>query len=317
MWKEYFKDYFSFTRKERIGVILLLAAIFIITVIPLFFPLLVKEDVYDHEGFMQEIEPFTRDSASHKAALATYNDFDYNDVYGNERSERKSSLFYFDPNKATLQDWVKLGVKERTATTILKYVAKGGKFYKPEDIQKIYGLSKKEAERLIPYIRIENKTKAPAMVSYEKNSYPEAEKQSFPSKKIMPININTADTLTFALLPGIGNRLANRIINFRNRLGGFHSVDQVGETYLLPDSTFQKIKSHLFLEKADVKIIDINQAGLEELKAHPYIRFQVANALVQYRMQHGNFKRIEDVKKIMIVSDSIFNKIAPYISAPN
>ena len=314
MWKECLKEYFVFTKKERIGIILLLTGIFTLTILPVFFPIFSKGDSIDHSGFEQEIEAFIQDSSHRITIVAKDTEFENDYSYGEGNHEKKRSEFYFDPNTASLNDWIRLGVKERTAATVLKYVSKGGRFYKPEDLQKIYGLSKKDAERLTPYVKIESIAKLTDFISYEKNSYPEKEKKDFKSKKIPAININTADTLTFALLPGIGNRLANRVVNFRNKLGGFHSVDQVGETYLLPDSTFQKIKPYLFLEKMEIQRININQATVDELKVHPYIRYQVANAIFQYRARHGKYMSIEDLKKIMIVTDSIFTKIAPYIS---
>jgi len=114
-------------------------------------------------------------------------------------------------------------------------------------------------------------------------------------------------------LPGIGNKLANRIVTFREKLGGFYKIDQVGETFALPDSTFQKIKPRLILTNNSVKQININTATIDELKTHPYIRYQIGNAIIQYRTQHGSFSSIEDIKKIVLVTDEIFNKAAPYL----
>lgn len=55
------------------------------------------------------------------------------------------------------------------------------------------------------------------------------------------IDINTADTTAFIALPGIGSKLANRIVSFRSKLGGFNSVEQIREVYGLKDSVFQLI----------------------------------------------------------------------------
>ena len=115
-------------------------------------------------------------------------------------------------------------------------------------------------------------------------------------------------------MPGIGSKLSQRIIAFRNKLGGFYSVNQVGETYLLPDSTFQKIKSRLIIGSSHVKQININAASIDEMKAHPYLRYNLANAIFQYRQQHGNFNSVEEIKKIMLVTEDIFNKVAPYLT---
>ena len=115
-------------------------------------------------------------------------------------------------------------------------------------------------------------------------------------------------------LPGIGSKLAARIITFREKLGGFYSLDQVGETYGLPDSTFQKIKQWLKLENALVKKININTATVDEMKFHPYIKYSLANPIVAYRNEHGPFSRIEDIKKVMAVTEDVYKKIAPYLT---
>ncbi|MEI9908827.1 MAG: helix-hairpin-helix domain-containing protein [Bacteroidota bacterium] len=128
------------------------------------------------------------------------------------------------------------------------------------------------------------------------------------------IDINTADTTAFISLPGIGSKLAARIVNFRDKLGGFYSISQVGETYGLPDSAFQKVKQYLKLENAFVKKININTATVDELKAHPYIKFAIANPIIAYRKEHGPFSKVEDVKKMMTITGDIYNKISPYLT---
>ena len=104
-----------------------------------------------------------------------------------------------------------------------------------------------------------------------------------------------------------------RIVNFREKLGGFYSIEQVRETYGLPDSTYQKIKLNLKLDNSEVKKININNASVEDLKSHPYIRYNIANAIIAYRKEHGSFSAISDLKKIMIITDEVYQKIAPYL----
>jgi len=128
------------------------------------------------------------------------------------------------------------------------------------------------------------------------------------------IDINTADTSAFISLPGIGSKLAARIVTFREKLGGFYSVEQIGETYGLADSTFQKIKQYFKLDNASVKKININTATVDEMKSHPYIKYSLANPILAYRNEHGAFSKIEDVRKVMIITDQIYEKIAPYLT---
>lgn len=311
MWKQFIKDYFVFTRKERKGIISIVIIILLITLLPFLFPLFIKDEFVDHSEYAEEIAQLVVDSSAKKFAGYVNKEFE-NDYSPEYRTRVKAVEFYFDPNTATIADWTKLGIKEKTATTIHKYISSGGKFYKPEDIRKIWGITPKDADRLIPFIQI--KKEAAPFVTYEKNVYAEKPSNSFPSRIIQNVSINTADTTSFKNLPGIGSKLSQRIINFRNKLGGFYSVDQVGETFLLPDSTFKKIKPFLLLDDPTVRKINLNSATLDELKDHPYIRFYVANAIVQFRNQHGNFNSVDEIKKIMLVTDSIFLKVVPYLS---
>ena len=101
------------------------------------------------------------------------------------------------------------------------------------------------------------------------------------------VDVNTADTTAFVALPGIGSKLALRIVNFRDKLGGFYSVDQIAEIYGLPDSSFQRIKHLLKLDNPSIKKININTASKDEMKLHPYFKWNLANAIVEYRNQHG------------------------------
>jgi DNA uptake protein ComE-like DNA-binding protein len=50
------------------------------------------------------------------------------------------------------------------------------------------------------------------------------------------------------------------------------------------------------------------------MKDHPYLRYNLANAIFQYRQQHGNFNSVEEIKKIMLMTDDIFTKVAPYLT---
>jgi competence ComEA-like helix-hairpin-helix protein len=149
--------------------------------------------------------------------------------------------------------------------------------------------------------------------------YPHAPPKSFHramvtrQRPLHPIDINSADTTAFIALPGIGSKLASRIVLFREKLGGFYTVDQIGEVYGLRDSVFQKIRPALRCDRSGIKMISINSAAKEELKAHPYIRWKLANVLVQYRTMHGPFSSLDDLKKIENLDSSALARMAPYL----
>ena len=204
--------------------------------------------------------------------------------------------------------------RDKTIKTIENYRSKGGRFYKPEDLQRIYGLHDDEYKRLRPYVKIESITSKANDGFVSSKPKNEIQTSKTDAARFPIVDVNTADTTAFISLPGIGSKLAARIVTFREKLGGFYSVEQIGETYGLPDSTFQKIKQYLKLDNASVKKININTATVDELKTHPYIKFNLANPIVAYRNEHGAFSKLEDLKKLMAVSDEIYEKIAPYLT---
>lgn len=320
-WTKFITDYLTFTRRDRIALISLIIIISGVYLIPKALPHK-KKDISASDS--TAIVSFIHERSGENDTKYKERKYPKQDLYHSPGASRqKAELFVFDPNTLSLSGWERLGLREKTIHTISNYLAKGGKFKKAEDLKKIYGLFPDEYERLAPYIKIENLTRESAVAKRESsNSFPiptsplisdEAtqREKKFINAKI--IDINAADTSAFISLPGIGSKLANRMINFRNKLGGFYSVEQVGETFGLPDSTFQKIKKYLKLQNTQVRKININTATLEELKSHPYIRFTIANAIFTYRKEHGPFGSVEQIKNVMAVTDENYKKITPYL----
>ena len=314
MWKKIFSNYFTFTKKERRGTIVLLLLIMFFIALPFLYPLFIKPKPTDASTFKNEIASLKikQQDTVKKFTQRNFDEENYQNYYQpsekNYTKNFKGELFYFDPNTATTADWQRLGLRDKTIATIQNYLSKGGRFYKPEDIGKIWGLHPDEVQRLIPYVQI-----TPKENNYPKKDY-ETKTFDKPKNTISVIDINNADTTTLIALPGIGSKLAQRIINFRDKLGGFYKAEQVGETFGLPDSTFQKIKPRLTINNLTIKQFNINTASVDEMKTHPYIRYNIANAIVQYRSQHGNFLSVADIKKIMMVTEDVYNKVAPYLS---
>lgn len=304
-WAEFSRQYLGFTKKERIGVL----CIILILLLIILFPLLHTKKAIEIKN--DEALLAAMDSVSYKQTHQYgKEDDEIEPNYQYESSVRnnfsKARLFSFDPNTLSIAGWKKLGLNERTIRTIEKYRTRGGKFYKPEDLKKIWGLPDGFYEYAKDFIAIQatNKIK-------EQNNTPPVYTKS--EKKGWNIEINNADTTAFIELPGIGSKLALRIINFREKLGGFYSIEQLKETYGLADSTFQKIKSYLHVA-GGVKKINVNAATKDELKIHPYFKWNLANAIVEYRNQHGNFKSLEELKNIAAIKDETFIKLSPYLS---
>ncbi|HEX2848631.1 MAG TPA: helix-hairpin-helix domain-containing protein [Chitinophagaceae bacterium] len=317
--KQLIGEYFQFTRKDRIAVLiiaLILLASFLLPSMPEN-QLLTEKPVAD-TGWITALEQLEKlKSTSGKQfpgernSKNSYDEYVHDRTEGGYNNELKGELFSFNPNTLSAEGWKKLGLREKTVKTIRNYIEKGGRFRKPEDLQKVYGLREEEYERLKGYVQIE--TPAPTLAQAHETT---AVKPVYPSRKeISVVDVNAADSAGFEALPGIGAKLAMRIIHFREKLGGFYSVEQVGETFGLADSVFQKIKAYLQLNDVTaIHQININTADLDELKSHPYIRYNLAKAIINFRQQHGAFSAVDDLKRIVAVEVNQFEKMKAYLT---
>ena len=318
-WSKIIADYLTFTRRDRIAVIVILILIVAVFLLPKVIPKTSQKPQTMQPdtawiAAMKRLEVKTNENEMNPGASENddNNSYQYDKRIGHYNAGSKGELFYFDPNNLSADDWKKLGLRDKTINTIRNFLSKGGKFKKPEDLKKIYGLLPDEYDRIAAYIRIADNNILPPD---EQEFRPTANNNSSNNKPgYTVIDINTADTTDFIALPGIGSKLASRIVNFRDKLGGFYSINQLAEIYGLPDSTFQRIRKYLKLENDVLKKININTATADELKAHPYIRYSLANPIIAYRNEHGPFSKIEDLKKVMAVSEDVYKKILPYLA---
>lgn len=111
----------------------------------------------------------------------------------------------------------------------------------------------------------------------------------------------------------IGSKLANRIINYRNKLGGFYSPLQLMEVYGLKPETFEIIKSRIQVNSDLIAKIDINKCTNDQLNKHPYFGYKISTQIINYRVQHGPYKSISDLKNIILLSQESIEKIKFYI----
>lgn len=209
--------------------------------------------------------------------------------------------FPFDPNILDSSGFVKLGLRPKLIHTLLNYRNKGGHFYRKEGLQKIYGMRPDEYDTLEPYIQIPE-------LSFGKNT------DGFQYAGT-PIELNTADTTALIQLNGIGSKLAQNIIQYRDMLGGYVRVEQLTEVYGIRKETYQKIKPFIRVNLKRVKKINLNVATLAELNAHPYLRGEVANAIAAYRKAHDyKIAKLDDLKEIPLINEELFRKIANYLT---
>ena len=298
--KRIIKEYFTFSRKEKVAVIILLLLIVVFIFLPYLFEIKKAKPSVDEELQKQLVK-----WRQNKTLPDSLNG--ENDSSTHSSAELKFKLFLFDPNVLDAAGWEKLGIRNNVIHTILNYRNKGGKFYQPEDIRKIWGLQKVDADRIIPFARIKIESH-----QYKSNDF---QHQSTSNQKSIGIlDINTATVEQLMQVQGISISMSYRIINYRDKLGGFWNVLQLKQTYGMTDSIYQLIIPFLKTEPATIKKININTATDFELSKNPVISKDIAKAIVIYRNQHGPYIHLDDIKKIAFINEEIYSKIVLYLT---
>ncbi|MES3018644.1 MAG: helix-hairpin-helix domain-containing protein [Bacteroidota bacterium] len=299
--KKHLTTYFSFSKKELNGILVLCIVIVLTLAFPVCYRYFDEPQKYDLTQFQEEIALFEA-SKTDRTYYTTLK-------YKVEESELEPEYFEFDPNSASVIEWQKLGLSARQVTIVRNYVSKGGKFFRKEDLKKIYSISAKQYKGLEPYIRIAQ----PERRYYSNRKLPVVN-GSHPKKDIAVVELNGADSIMLDQLRGIGPAFASRTIRFRERLGGFYDKEQLREIYGMDSVRYSMIESQISVDALSIKKINVNRATFEDLRRHPYLNFKQINALIQYRKQHGNYSSPEDLKKVLILNEEIIRKIGPYLS---
>jgi DNA uptake protein ComE-like DNA-binding protein len=192
-----------------------------------------------------------------------------------------------------------------------KFRHKNGKFYKKEDLKKIYGLSATEYERFAPYIQISDNQGFRGVDATTSSSVSNAKYSKKTNHNV--IDVNKASLTDFLELRGIGTTFAVRILQRRKALGGFIRIAQIKEVFGMSDSTYHKILPQLRLSDTQLQKILINQVKATEIQ-HPYLTRKQAEILIRYRLNHGSYTELNDVRRSRILPDTVLERVAPYLS---
>lgn len=239
-----------------------------------------------------------------------------------ERTLEDLHLFNFDPNKLPVEQWVLLGLTERQAASIHRYEARGGRFHTKADLARMRVVDPDLFAQWEPYIQLPEmlpRDDRPARAA--RGPWPEdsarARSGHYAAKAHAgPLELNAADSAALVAVQGIGPAFARSILRYRERLGGFTSLDQLAEVPILRDKpdAVQTLKAKLRVDGSLVRIIPLNSCTADDLGRHPYMGWKAAKALMAYRQQHGPFKQVDDIRGCVLVTDSMRLRMGPYLT---
>ncbi|MFM7768888.1 MAG: ComEA family DNA-binding protein [Bacteroidota bacterium] len=284
--RRFVRSYFALTTRERRGSELLMVVI-------LLFIGSIMVQRYFHNTTQPEFEPLIIEQLDLLEWQA--DSANQHSKFDPQHSSIQPKLFPFDPNTTSLDQWKALGLSEKQSSAILRFVEKGGRFRKADDLKRMYVIGADDYNRLAPYITITNVE--------PKNTI------SNPTSKSLILELNSADTIALCKLKGIGAGRARMIVRYREKLGGFVNLTQLLEVYTIDSSLYADLLPHLTLDTNLVRPLLVNSDSLN----HPYLNQKMAKVVVNYRKQHGPFQSIDDLKQVKAIDSQTIERLAPYL----
>lgn len=307
--KRFWKAYNEYSKSDRNAILILSVLILISVSATIIVKNIQIESKYDYAGFEELLSEWENQKSKNDGKL----------------------LFLFNPNTVTLEELDSLDLPENIKRNILNYRKAGGKFFKPEQVRKIYGMNDSIFNVIEEYIVIsvepdnlnQGRNKTREQISDDSDQFKQVQKAeteiskesaSFTQSVFTPIELNNADSADLVKLNGIGPVYAKRILKYRDLLGGFYSASQLLEVYNFPEETFHKIENNISVDTLLLKKIRLNFADYRDLIRHPYLNKKQVGALLNFREKNGSFHALEQLLSNGLVDNDTFSKLRPYLT---
>jgi len=210
-----------------------------------------------------------------------------------------------NPNTATLNELLDIGFTQKQAKNLEKFRAAGGKFYNIRDLLKLYTIKNDDFERLQHFLFIPDVAQTQKFENKKNNGFIRTE------HKIL--DLNSCDSIQLTSIPFIGKFRAKKIIEFREKAGGFYSVNQLLGIYSVDSSVFETIKDNFIVDTSKILKINVNTATFKEINNHPLISYYQTKNIMDYKKIVKNIVSIRDLEKNNILKKDEFDIIKHYI----
>jgi competence ComEA-like helix-hairpin-helix protein len=264
-----------YSKSQRIGIILF------------FLVVMVLQGIY----FFWDFKTFNKTGKEELAWLSNQNTIDSLKF---QRKNFKPTIYPFNPNFITDFKGYKLGMSVVEIDRLLVYRKQNRFVNSAGEFQAVTKVSDSLLKVISPYFKFPDwvKNKKEYVSTFTKTDFPKKE------KKITVLDINQATKEDLMKVYGIGDKISDRILEQREKLGNFVSMEQMRDVWGLSPEVIEKLNSS-FVVKAisNLKKININTASVKELSQFPFFKYALAKEMVIYRSMHGDIK-IEDLPKI-------------------
>jgi competence ComEA-like helix-hairpin-helix protein len=272
-----FSSYFNFSKSQRIGLVFLLVLI------------VVLQTIY----FFVDFSLPTKENPEKEKWLAIQSEIDSMKGVVLNNSHK---IYPFNPNFISDYKGYKLGMSIQEIDRLLAYRKQNKYVNSAEEFQKVTQVSDSLLRVLAPNFKfpdwVNNRN---AAASFTNSKYPVFAKK----QKIEIIDINTASLEDLVKVYGIGEVTAQRILSYKESLGGFVAMEQLNEVWGLSPEVLANLNKQFRVKSTlGIKKYDINNASIKELAQFPYFKYTIARQIVTYRSMNGDIHNIEDLTKI-------------------
>lgn len=308
-FKQHIKYLLDFSVKEQIAIIAIVLMMVIVLSINFFPELYTRKPQWDFSTLDSLINQYYAEINYADSVAAATKEFDFANP-DESALEIKFNLFPFNPNMLPETEWKRLGMADHQIRMIKNYERSGGKFFRKEDLRKIYSITDAEYKVLEPYIVIPSVDKPIGTPSEDLAKHEEL-KDEKPSIPVVDINSASMDDLI--QLPQVGQWYAQRIIQYRDILGGFINRKQLLEVYRMDSARLQAFQTYITIDSTLLNRIEINKEEFSELLKHPYISFELTRLIVNYRERRGMIKSWDELVSIPGADTLLHARLQPYL----
>ena len=283
-----FKSHFFFNRSQQNGIFLLVFIIVVLQII--YFTVSFSSNAEEPPLSPEEIQLYQARVDSIKLVRAQ------NDSV---------RIFPFNPNYINDFKGYTLGMSPEEIDKLLRFREAGKWMNSAEDFQKVTGVSDSLLQAISPYFKF------PEWVEERKISgIPSVERRNLDKK-----DLNSASAEELMEVSGIGEVLAARIVNYRNKIGGFMGDIQLKDIYGLNSETRENLlRKYEVIDIPDFLPKNINSLGVIELSEIPYFDYELAREIVNYRQLHEGIKSFDELSKIKDFPSDKIDRIKLYLT---
>lgn len=287
------RNFFYYSRTETRGIVLLSLLIVLVNGIRLYRHYSQRGEIYIDPKELAAIKEWTNERAKEEATKSNR--------FSTPSKKGLTISASFNPNEIGQKEWMAMGFSEKESISILRFRERCGGFKNMHQIQKIYCINEERFAQMAPFIDLPETQFKQNPIHNEK------------SKAFIRLELNSADSLSLLSLRGIGPGWARRILKRRVQLGGFYQKEQLLELKGFSDTLLQNIESHIWIDTNSIQKLAINTITSEEIQKHPYCWYGVGKSIVNYRLQHGPYRSLSELKNIYTLKPEMYEKLVHYI----